>query len=215
MSPSLATGRLLLMGAPGFSGPRFERVAFNYQFNAVRLELPRAVEFRAYTLETAHFGLEWKNALSVAREGEQRLGTLAPAAGNLGAVDEWVWRVLRDQIAETPQLGLNPRLATEHVVYESARARKFATFLQLAAQNPAARSQFLRAAGDLMIQSHFSLDHRWKIRSPEADEWLRQARKIGPERGVYGARLAVSEGGDAQFAVLAECDADFTLNHRI
>jgi L-arabinokinase len=86
------------------------------------------------------------------------------------------------------------RLATEHPIYEADRVARFAALLLAAQANEGARDRLLRAAGELMIQSHFSYDHRCDLGAPETDVLVRLARETGPQRGVLGAKIT---GGGA------------------
>ena len=140
-----------------------------------------------------------------ARFGEAILEKLAPDAMRDGAANlgDSAWRALRNLVPETArddQSGTNfsPRLATEYAIYEATRARKWLDFLELAAKNPDAREPFLRGAGELMIQSHFSLDHRRQLRDARCDALVEWARKIGVTGGVYGAKIGVNVRGECE-----------------
>jgi L-arabinokinase len=58
----------------------------------------------------------------------------------------------------------------------------------------AARNELLSAAGDLMIQSHFSYDHRCNLGSAETDLLVSLLREQGATQGVLGAKIT---GGGA------------------
>ena len=87
------------------------------------------------------------------------------------------------------------RGAAEHTIYEADRARRFAQLLRALNENPAARVALGRAAGELMIQSHFSYDHRCNLGSAAADLLVELARENGPKRGIYGAKICGRGGG--------------------
>jgi galactokinase len=95
------------------------------------------------------------------------------------------------------------RLPTEHPVYEADRVQRFAALLEAVEENEGARNEILRAVGELMVQSHFSYDHRWGLASPETDLLVRLAREAGPSQGVYGARV-LGRGGGGTVVVLAD-----------
>ena len=131
-----------------------------------------------------------------------------------------IWRALRSQIPEKlsgaqflenygafpeieSQRVYNVRLATEHPIYEADRAVRFAHLLRAANDNPAARVELSRAAGELMVQSHFSYDHRCNLNDPATDLLVELARAIGPKRGIYGAKIC-GRGAGGCIALL--CD---------
>lgn len=131
-----------------------------------------------------------------------------------------VWRALRLQIPEKlsgaqflerhetlPNLENDRiyavRLATEHPIYETDRAARFAHLMRAINDNPAARAELGRAAGELMVQSHFSYDHRCNLNSPATDLLVELARASGPKRGIYGAKIT-GRGGGGCIALL--CD---------
>ena len=149
----------------------------------------------------------------------------ADGAEYLGNVPPDVWRAVRDALpahitgtefmqrfyrghrdeATTvePDITYAVRMATEHPVYESDRARRFVTLLRLAGENEKARQRLLAAAGDLMIQSHFSYEHRCGLGTPETDAIVRLAREQGPQAGILGARLT-GRGAGGTVAILAD-----------
>jgi L-arabinokinase len=135
-----------------------------------------------------------------------------------------IWRGIREQIPEQmsgrefldryqshddtttivdPDETYLVRLATEHPVYETDRTRRFAALLRAAQENPNAREPVLRLAGELMIQSHFSYDHRCKLSSPETDLLVKLAREAGPQQGIYGAKIT-GGGAGGTVAILAD-----------
>jgi galactokinase len=81
------------------------------------------------------------------------------------------------------------RLAAEHPIYENARTERFVALLRAAQNNPVAREPLLIAAGELMIQSHCSYDHRYALRSPETNLAVELCRKHGARQGIPGAKL--------------------------
>ena len=146
-------------------------------------------------------------------DGELYLANLRPDA----------WRALRPQIPEKmsgarflaryehgdsattvePERNYPLRAATEHPIYEADRVARFAQLLQMMDENPAARAPLGRAAGELMIQSHFSYAHRCDLGSAETDILVEMARAIGPQGGIYGAKIT---GGGAGGTVALMCD---------
>jgi len=97
----------------------------------------------------------------------------------------------------------NVRLATEHPIYETDRVRRFALLLRAARANEAARDMLLSAAGDLMVQSHFSYDHRCNLGSHETDLLVRIARETGQHAGIIGAKIT-GGGAGGTVAILAD-----------
>ncbi|HVF10625.1 MAG TPA: hypothetical protein VNA16_07475, partial [Abditibacteriaceae bacterium] len=102
-----------------------------------------------------------------------------------------------------PEVEYPVRLATEHPIYERDRTRRFAALLATVAENDAAREPLLAAAGDLMIQSHFSYDHRCNLGSPETDAIVNLARQRGTKAGIMGAKIT-GGGAGGTVAILAD-----------
>ena len=166
-------------------------------------------------------------AFCATKMGAALLSEIVPAAMRgpdgelyLANIGTDIWRALRSKIPEktsgaefsehhetVPNLEkdrvYNVRLATEHPIYEADRAQRFAHLMRAINDNPAARIELARAAGELMIQSHFSYDHRCNLNSPETDSLVEMARAIGPKRGIYGAKIT-GRGGGGCIALL--CD---------
>ncbi len=95
------------------------------------------------------------------------------------------------------------RLATEHPIYEKARVERFIALMEAAKNNPKARFPLLCAVGDLMIQSHFSYEHRCNLGSPETDFIVQLCREAGMKNGILGAKIT---GGGAGGTVAILCD---------
>ena len=142
-----------------------------------------------------------------------------------------VWRALRSKIPEKlsgaqflerhetlPNLEsdrvYNVRLATEHPIYETDRAIRFAHLMNAINENPIARTELARAAGELMIQSHFSYDHRCNLNGPATDLLVELARASGPKRGIYGAKIT-GRGGGGCIALLCDRDTDANLERAL
>jgi L-arabinokinase len=135
-----------------------------------------------------------------------------------------VWRALRFHIPEKmlgrdflaryeshndtattvePEVEYSLRLATEHPIYEADRVRRFIALLRTVEQNDAARNELLGAAGDLMIQSHFSYDHRCSLGSAETDLLVSLLREQGATHGILGAKIT-GGGAGGTVAVMAD-----------
>ncbi len=166
-------------------------------------------------------------AFCATKMGAALLSEIVPAAMRgpdgelyLANIGTDVWRALRLKIPEKMSgtqflehhetlLNLetdriyNVRLATEHPIYEADRAARFAHLLRAMGDNPAARAELGRAAGELMVQSHFSYDHRCNLNSSATDSLVELARAIGPKRGIYGAKIT-GRGAGGCIALL--CD---------
>jgi len=81
------------------------------------------------------------------------------------------------------------RAAAEHGIWEHQRVVQFLEHL-----SQGDRGNSLRAAGDLMIQSHESYS-RIGLGSPETDLLVTLARQAGPHRGIYGAKITGGGSG--------------------
>ena len=149
----------------------------------------------------------------------------------LANVSTDVWRALRLKIPEklsgaqflearetVPNLEndriYNVRLATEHPIYEADRTARFTRLLRAINENPDARTELGRAAGELMIQSHFSYDHRCNLSSPETDLLVSLAREAGVKNGIYGARIS-GRGAGGAVVVLADRQINADLDAQI
>lgn len=106
------------------------------------------------------------------------------------------------------------RLATEHPIYEADRVARFARLLRQMDENPAARTALGRAAGELMIQSHFSYDHRCGLGSKETDLLVELARKAGIKNGIYGAKIT-GGGAGGTIAIMADRQLNADLDKTI
>jgi galactokinase len=107
-----------------------------------------------------------------------------------------------------PAAAYFPRDAAEYHVCENARADAFLRELQALAEYPAPAERLPHAtrAGQLMLESHAACARRAHLRNPDADLLVQLVTKQGPQRGLYGARLAGGEGGGG-VTVLAETSA--------
>jgi L-arabinokinase len=135
-----------------------------------------------------------------------------------------VWRALRSNIPEKMrgcdflaryqshddpattverEIEYSLRLATEHPIYEADRVRRFIALLRTVKQNDAARNELLGSAGDLMIQSHFSYDHRCNLGSTETDLLVSLLRERCASKGILGAKIT-GGGAGGTVAVLAD-----------
>ena len=134
-----------------------------------------------------------------------------------------LWRALRPQIPQSlsgadflrahqhtddvtevePDRVYRVRLAVEHPIYEADRVARFVALLEAIKANPAARQVLCRAAGELMVQSHFSYGHRCDLGSDATDLLVELAREKGPRGGIYGAKIT---GGGAGGTVALLCD---------
>jgi galactokinase len=173
----------------------------------------------------------YRNARIATFMGRRIIQTFAPQALENKSGEQYltnlsadVWRAIRDLVPESisgaefidiygdlnsidivvdPNQTYQLRLATEHPIYENERTNKFVRFLELAHLNPNARKSFLIAAGELMIQNHFSYDHRYDLGNKESDLIVKLARDTGKQTGIYGAKLS-GDGDSTTVALL--CD---------
>ena len=93
------------------------------------------------------------------------------------------------------------RQATAHPIYEHFRVRLFAELLQTA---PSERRN--ESLGELMYQSHNSYS-ACGLGCAETDLLVQLVRKLGPQRGLYGAKIT-GGGSGGTVAVLARADAE-------
>lgn len=102
-----------------------------------------------------------------------------------------------------PGVTYRVRAATEHPVYEHARASEFRSLLQrselLAAAAEAGQHAVLERLGALMYQAHASYS-ACGLGSEGTDRIVELVRELGPEHGLYGAKI--SGGGSGGTVVL-------------
>ncbi len=109
-----------------------------------------------------------------------------------------------------------PRLCAEHPVLENDRVKQFFGLMQIASARYEdaidagqevytirADTETIERAGRLMVQSHESYSNRIKLGSAETDIIVRLVTEIGPEDGLYGAKIT---GGGAGGTVAVLCD---------
>lgn len=99
------------------------------------------------------------------------------------------------------------RTPTAHPIYEHHRCRLFAALLENYDRTPA--EAIASQLGELMYQSHESYG-ACGLGSEATDELVREVRRLGPSRGLYGARIT-GGGSGGTVAVLARKDAEGTL----
>ena len=90
---------------------------------------------------------------------------------------------------------------TSHPIYESWRVERFITLLDHA--RVSGDRVFLRQAGELMYASHWSYARKCGMSCREVDFIVNAARRLGPERGVYGAKIT-GGGSGGTVAVMGE-----------
>lgn len=87
------------------------------------------------------------------------------------------------------------RNCVKHPVYENERVKKFIAYIKNAEKNPNQTKGHLTAAGKLMYESNASYRNLVGLGSPEIDGIVNIAKKIGPQGGIYGAKITGGGGG--------------------
>jgi galactokinase len=151
-----------------------------------------------------------------------------PTRGYLGNVptetfDQYLARMLPEQMTGTEFLQKFDGIADRHTwveaektyalrgaaafhVGEQTRAATLVARLKaMCAANAEDRRNLAQAAGTLMYESHAARTRELAIRSATADTLVEMVRQRGPGRGLYGAHLAGSAGGEV--TVLADAEA--------
>jgi len=100
------------------------------------------------------------------------------------------------------------RSRVEHPIYENWRVKKFIEIMGLARNRGDRR--YLVEAGKLMYASHWSYGKRCGLGTPETDLIVRMVRDMGPERGLFGAKIT-GGGSGGTVAVLAHGDVSGEL----
>jgi L-arabinokinase len=110
-----------------------------------------------------------------------------------------------DEVTEIkPDVVYRVARPTAHPIYEHFRVRTFAALLQNS------RSQLaMEQLGELMYQSHRSYS-ACGLGSRGTDRLVELVRKLGPARGLYGAKIT-GGGSGGTVAVLGDVDAAQTI----
>lgn len=95
-----------------------------------------------------------------------------------------------------PETIYSVRGCTEHPVYENARVERFRELLQIGGE------QAMAQAGKLMYASHWSYGSRVALGCRETDILVNLVRRLGPSRGLYGAKIT---GGGSGGTVVVLC----------
>jgi len=113
----------------------------------------------------------------------------------------------RHETTEDPVAPVDPKRIyrvesrTSHPIHENARVLEFLRCLDNARLSGDRR--FLVRAGELMYASHWSYALKCGQSCPETDFLVRTARRLGPKRGIYGAKIT-GGGSGGTVAVLGE-----------
>ncbi|MCE9591875.1 MAG: GHMP kinase [Planctomycetes bacterium] len=93
------------------------------------------------------------------------------------------------------------RAATDHHVFEMGRVTRFVACIKSASPDA------IREAGQLMYESHRSYGDCANLGHAMTDLIVEMAKRLGAERGVYGAKIT-GGGGGGTVALLIRDDAD-------
>ena len=110
-------------------------------------------------------------------------------------------RDLTPELLEQRSVGMEPLLyrRARHVVTENERTVAAAAAL---------RAQRWETLGQLMYASHESMRWDYEITCPEIDALVAMAREMGPERGVWGARMTGGGFGGCVVVLAAAAAAE-------
>ena len=103
-----------------------------------------------------------------------------------------------------PQKTYSVRLRTAHPIYENARVLRFIDALKAARHT--GDEKYLVEAGKQMYGAHDSYANNCTQSCPEVDFIVEQAKKLGPRRGIYGAKIT-GGGSGGTVAILGKRDA--------
>ncbi len=103
-----------------------------------------------------------------------------------------------------PETTYRVRAGTDHPVFENRRVEAFIGCMDRAR---AGDRTALVEAGGLMYASHASYGWNCRLGCAETDLLVALARRLGPERGVYGAKIT-GGGSGGTVAVLADADVE-------
>jgi len=94
------------------------------------------------------------------------------------------------------------RSRTAHPIYENSRVRSFVSLLEDSGSPALPR---MVKAGKLMYASHYSYRNNCGLDSPETLALVNIARSMGPEKGVFGAKIT-GGGAGGTVAILGASD---------
>ena len=115
-----------------------------------------------------------------------------------------VYRTTDDPVAAVvPDKTYAVESRTSHPVYESWRVLQFMMWLEHARLS-GERACLVRA-GEMMYGSHWSYARKCGMSCKEVDFLVGRARELGPEAGVYGAKIT-GGGSGGTVAVMGEAD---------
>lgn len=104
-----------------------------------------------------------------------------------------------------PGTSYRVRAAADHHVLEMGRVGRFVECIKSAATAPSRDT--LDEAGSLMHESHQSYSQCANLGHPMTDLIVELSKKLGPDRGVYGAKIT-GGGGGGTVALLIRDDSD-------
>jgi galactokinase len=102
-----------------------------------------------------------------------------------------------------------PRPATEHHILEQQKSYKLVDILSKAAAND---QQAATAAGQILLESHASMNERCNLGCREVDWLVEMIKSQGPEKGLFGARVS-GWGSGGTIAVLAATGTEDLLRN--
>ena len=115
-----------------------------------------------------------------------------------------VYKTTEDPVAKVdPAKTYAVESRTSHPVYESWRVLRFLMWLEHARLS-GDRACLVRA-GEMMYGSHWSYARKCGMSCREVDFLVRRARELGPEAGVYGAKIT-GGGSGGTVALMGEAD---------
>jgi L-arabinokinase len=102
------------------------------------------------------------------------------------------------------------RACTEHPILENDRVRQFLSLMNLAGEEP--DEMLMSEAGALMVESHRSYSDRLDLGSPETDSIVDISMGIGPERGIFGAKITGGGSGGTVAVLCSKLQTDRAIN---
>jgi galactokinase len=116
-----------------------------------------------------------------------------------------------DTVTEVePEKTYPVRSRVEHPIYEHDRVQRFIEHIKAANADLKNIRKHLVKAGRLMYASNWSYRFRVGLGSPEVEQLVRSARKIGVHNGLYGAKIT-GGGGGGTVALLCHGDISSAL----
>jgi galactokinase len=109
-----------------------------------------------------------------------------------------------------PETIYNVRSCTEHPIFENDRVRQFISLMSLA--GPDSDDVLLEECGQLMLEAHTSYSEKVDLGSDETDLLVKLAMDLGPDHGIFGAKITGGGSGGTVAMLCSGSEVDESIN---